>query len=55
MLMVVVFQISQRTVFELIPCLSVQGTFIPGQRQRLCAPPLFKVLTQQPIIEAYGV
>lgn len=54
MLIAVIPQISQRTVFELILCLSEQVTFIPGQRQRLCAPLLFKVLTQQPTIEAYS-
>lgn len=55
MLIAVVSQIAQRTVFELIPCLSEQVTFIPGQKQRLCAPLLFKVLTQQPTIEAYRI
>lgn len=55
MLTAVVSQICQRTVFELMLWLSEQVTFIPGQRQRLCAPLLFKALTQQATIEAYRV
>lgn len=35
--------------------LSEQVIFIPGQRQRQFASPLFKALTQQAVIEAYTV
>lgn len=55
MVVVVVSQVSQRTAFELILCLSVHVTFIPGKRQRLFAPLLFKILTVQPTLKAYRV